>query len=74
LVGRSLADVHLPRRTGCTVVAIDHGGRVEANPDAQRPLPDGGELVLVGTDVAEARFNSEYPVARRRLRRSAVGG
>lgn len=73
LVGRSLADVHLPRRTGCTVVAIDHGDRVEANPDASHPLPDGGELVLVGTDVAEARFNSEYGVARRRLRRQTTG-
>jgi Trk K+ transport system NAD-binding subunit len=69
LAGRSLADVHLQRRTGCNVVAIDHGDRIEANPDARAPLPGDGELVLVGTDVAEGRFNDEFGVARRWVRR-----
>jgi voltage-gated potassium channel len=73
LVGRSLADSHLHRRTGCNVVAVDRSGRIEANPDAHAPLPADGELVLVGTDVAEARFNEEFDVTRRWVRRSASG-
>lgn len=77
LAGRSLAESHLHRRTGCNVVAVDHGDRIEANPDAHAPLPAGGELVLVGTDVAEGRFNDEFGVARRWVRRArpaASGG
>lgn len=69
LAGKSLAESHLHRRTGCNVVAIDHAGRMDANPDARAPLPADGELVLVGTDVAEGRFNDEFEVARRWVRR-----
>jgi voltage-gated potassium channel len=72
LAGRSLAESHLHRRTGCNVVAVDHGDRVEANPDARTPLPFDGELVLVGTDVAEARFNEEFEAPRRWPRRRAT--
>ena len=69
LAGRTLADVHLYRLTRCNVVAIDHGDRIEANPDAHRPLPDDGELILVGTDEAESAFTNEFGVARRWVRR-----
>lgn len=69
LAGRTLAEAHLYRRTRCNVVAIDHGDRIEANPDAHAPLPSDGELVLVGTNVAESRFNDEFGVARRWVRR-----
>jgi voltage-gated potassium channel len=65
LAGKSLADAHLYRRTRCNVVAVDHGDRIEANPDAHAPLPSDGELVLVGTDVAEARFVDAFGAARR---------
>lgn len=70
LEGRSLAESHLHRRTGCNVVAIDHGDRIEANPDAHAPLMGDAELVLVGTDVAEARFSEEFGVAGRWVSRS----
>jgi Trk K+ transport system NAD-binding subunit len=69
LAGRTLADSHLYRRTRCNVVAIDRGDRIEANPDAHRPLPDDGELILVGTDDAQLRFTDEFGVVRRRVRR-----
>jgi voltage-gated potassium channel len=65
LAGRTLADAHLYRRTGCNVVAVDHGDRIEANPDAHVPLPSDVELVLVGTDVAESRFVDVFGAARR---------
>jgi Trk K+ transport system NAD-binding subunit len=69
LVGKSLADAHVYRRTGCNVVAVDRGTTVEGNPDPHVPLPSDGELVLVATDEAEARFSEEYPHARRRTLR-----
>ena len=69
LAGTSLADAHLHRRTGCNVVAVDHGDRMEANPDAHTPLPSDGELVLVGTDVAESKFADVFGAPRRWIRR-----
>ena len=75
LVGRTLAESHLYRRLGCNVVAVEAGGEIVANPDAHRPLPPDGELILVGTDVAEARFAETFPppVVRRMMRpRSAT--
>lgn len=66
LVGRTLADAHLHRRTECNVVAVEHDGRIHGNPDAHEPLPPGAELILVGTTEAEARFCEVFPGARRR--------
>ena len=69
LAGKTLAETHLYRRTQCNVVAVDPGGDIQANPDAHAPLPSDGELILVGTDVAEARFLAEFGVGRRWVRR-----
>jgi voltage-gated potassium channel len=66
LAGRSLADAHVRRRTGCNVVAVERDGEIVANPDADAPLPDDGDLVLVGTDDAEATFAKAYRRSRRR--------
>jgi Trk K+ transport system NAD-binding subunit len=66
LAGRTLASAHILRRTSCNVVAVERDGVLVGNPDPQEPLPITGELVLVGTDVAEARFSEEFPHARRR--------
>jgi Trk K+ transport system NAD-binding subunit len=66
LAGRTLAEAHVLRRTSCNVVAVERNGVLEGNPDPRVPLPMTGELVLVGTDVAEARFSEEFPHARRR--------
>jgi Trk K+ transport system NAD-binding subunit len=70
LVGSSLAEAHVHRRTNCNVVAIEVNGHIEGNPDPRRTLPAGAELVLVGTDVAEAKFSQVFPHARRRLLRT----
>lgn len=66
LAGTTLAEAHVYRRTQCNVVAIEIGGSIQGNPDAHVPLPAAGELVLIGTDVAEARFSEVFPHARRR--------
>ncbi len=68
LAGKSLAEIHLHRRTQCNVVAVEHHGRIQGNPDASMPLPADAELVLVGTTEAEERFCAEFPHARRRVR------
>ena len=66
LVGRTLAGAHVRRKTGCNVVAVERNGELVANPDADVPLPADGDLVLVGTDEAEATFASTF---RRSVRR-----
>ncbi|NNE97125.1 MAG: potassium channel protein, partial [Acidimicrobiales bacterium] len=66
LAGKTLAEAHVYRRTKCNVVAVQHNGKIHGNPDATEPLPAGGELVMIGTNDAEARFSEIYPGARRR--------
>jgi voltage-gated potassium channel len=66
LAGKTLAEAHVLRRTSCNVVAVERNGVLEGNPDPHVALPMSGELVLVGTDIAEARFTEEFPHARRR--------
>jgi Trk K+ transport system NAD-binding subunit len=66
LAGTTLAAAHVHRRTSCNVVAVERDGVLVGNPDPHEPLPLTGELVIVGTDVAEARFSEEFPHARRR--------
>lgn len=66
LAAKTLADAHVYRRTQCNVVAIEADGSIRGNPAADAPLPAEGELILVGTDAAEARFSEVFPSARRR--------
>ena len=66
LIGRSLAETHVHRRTGCNVVGVERGGLIMANPDADAALPADGDLVLVGTDTAEATFAATFRRSRRR--------
>ena len=61
LIGSTLADSHIYRRTSCNVVAIEHNGTISGNPDAHQPLPVTGELLLVGTDAAEEKFSEVFP-------------
>ncbi|MBK9128656.1 MAG: NAD-binding protein [Phycisphaerales bacterium] len=60
LAGRTLAESDLRAETGCNVVAIVRGGRTEISPPATAALPDDGEIVLIGTLDAEARFFKRY--------------
>ena len=69
LVGQTLAEAHIRRRTTCNVVAIETPDGIEANPDAHTPLPAGAELLLVGTDEAKSLFSEAFPHARQRPRR-----
>lgn len=56
LAGRALAATRIRETTGCSVVAVQTAGGTEINPPADRVLPAGGELILVGTTDAERAF------------------
>ncbi|HUP75823.1 MAG TPA: NAD-binding protein [Acidimicrobiales bacterium] len=60
LEGHTLGASQIRSETGCNVVAIEHGALLHANPDALAVLPAGGDLVLIGDAVAEARFADRY--------------
>jgi Trk K+ transport system NAD-binding subunit len=62
LVGRTLAESNLRQETGCTVLAVRAGQHATAQVDASKPLPDGGELILIGDREAEDVFFDRYPL------------
>ncbi len=55
-VGRSLAESQFRQMTGCNVVAVEHEGKMEVNPNPNTPLPAEAELIVVGDTKAEERF------------------
>ncbi|MEX2653522.1 MAG: NAD-binding protein [Acidimicrobiia bacterium] len=69
LAGKSLSEAHIRRLTGCNVVGVESGGKITANPDPDRPMPYGSELVLVGTDDSISDFFDRFPARRWRSAR-----
>lgn len=72
LAGRTLREAAVRERTGCSVVAIEHEGRMIVNPSPAEPLPDAGtaELIVVGDTEAERRFLERYAPNTRGVRRT----
>ncbi len=68
LVGVTLASSGIRRQTGCNVVAIERGGRIEGNPDTSTVLTADTCLILIGDAEAEHRFAERHPPGRRRRR------
>ena len=60
LVGKTLTESSLREETGCAVVAIRTGAGMEIIPDPQRPLPEGGELLLIASTKAAEAFFDKY--------------
>ena len=60
LRGKTLAELLLRERTGCAVVAIRTASGLEVSPDPHKPLPEVGELLLIGASEAEDRFLEVY--------------
>ena len=65
IVGRTLADSGIREETGCLVLAIDHGAKMEVSPPPTTVIADGEELILIGTTEAEEKFMEEF-VRRKR--------
>jgi voltage-gated potassium channel len=62
LVGRTLAEVNIRKKTGCTVVAWQVGDAMTLNPDPHIPMPARAELILIGAVTAERDFLQRYEV------------
>jgi Trk K+ transport system NAD-binding subunit len=62
LVGRTLAEVKIREKTGCTVVAWQIGDKITLNPDPNTPMPARSELILIGAVTAERDFLERYEV------------
>ncbi|HSM46002.1 MAG TPA: NAD-binding protein [Acidimicrobiia bacterium] len=61
LMGRTLAETHVHRRTGCNVVAIETASGTTTTPDPHQPLPDDGIMIIVGSDESFSRFRELFP-------------
>lgn len=60
LVRRTLADIALPHRLGCNVIAIAVQDTMHINPDPTLPLPANADMIVIGTTEAEKRFLQYY--------------
>ncbi len=60
LAGRTLAQADIRAKTGCTVVAWQVDQAMTLNPDANKPMPSSGGLILIGTVEGERKFLQFY--------------
>ena len=60
LIGKTIAASAVRSRTGCSIIAIEMGGRREINPAADIELDSEAKLVLIGTLEAEQRYFSAF--------------
>lgn len=66
LVGKSLSDSGIRNETGCSVIGIvTRDGAMTANPEPSAVLEAGSQIILIGSDSAEAAFLARHPLARR---------
>ena len=63
LAGTPLAQSRIRERTDCSVVAVEHDGRVTVNPPPDLALPPDAELILIGTTEGERKFIRAYASA-----------
>lgn len=58
--GKTLIEIELRAKTGCSVLAVKSDGQFNANPDPTTPLAKTGELIIAGSLEAEKIFREEY--------------
>ncbi len=56
LVGRSIRESDIRTRTGCSIIATSHDGKLTLNPAPSTILEEGEEILLIGTLTAEDKF------------------
>lgn len=56
LAGKTIAESAIRPSTGCSVVALRTEGGLRINPAPTTLLPEGGEMILIGTVEDEERF------------------
>ena len=60
LAGKSLAESHIRKQTGCSVIAIGRENKLNINPEPSILLGEHDEMVLIGTSDAEKRLMDIY--------------
>jgi len=60
LVGKTLMDSGIRKKTGCTVIAIVKEGKTDTNPEPTIKFGKEEELILIGTYEAERSFLVEF--------------
>jgi K+/H+ antiporter YhaU regulatory subunit KhtT len=60
LAGRLLRDSEIGSRTGMSVVALEHEGRLITELVADTVLPKGGELLMLGSLEQRRSFAAEF--------------
>ena len=58
-VGRNLVDINARERLGITVVGIIIKGKIDVTLDPQKPLPEGGILIVIGANDVLEKFDSK---------------
>lgn len=56
LVGKSLAESHIGRETGCNVIAVYDSGKMIINPEPSFRFGKDNEMIMIGTTDAERSF------------------
>jgi K+/H+ antiporter YhaU regulatory subunit KhtT len=65
LAGKSLAESEIGARSGLHVIAIRKAGEALTNPAATALLPEGGELIVIGTSEQRMQFARLFPAGKR---------
>lgn len=60
LVGKTIAESAIRKQTGCTVIAINCNGKMQINPEPEMEIPEGAEIILIGTVESENEFFRIY--------------
>ena len=60
LVGKSLADSQIRKKTSCSVIAINKNNKLDINPDPSILLEKQFEMVLIGTSESEKSLMDLY--------------
>lgn len=60
LAGRALRESGIGAETGLNVIAIRENGAFTTNPSASATLPEGGEIVMLGSPEQREHFADQY--------------
>lgn len=60
LAGKSLRQTDIRQKTGCSVIAIADGEKLDINPNPDCVMNDGEDLILIGPFEGESRYNEIY--------------
>lgn len=60
LIGKTIIEADIRHKTGCNLIAYTSEGEQYINPDPTIPLPENGDLILIGETIAEEKFIQLY--------------